>query len=71
MAQLLGADDYLDAAFQHPDHDAPVLLFSAWYANQNGGAGIHSPEVCLPAGGWEIATRRKPRPPEAGRCPNR
>ncbi|MEO0860876.1 MAG: VPLPA-CTERM-specific exosortase XrtD [Pseudomonadota bacterium] len=55
VAQLLGADDYLDAAFQHPDHDAPVLLFSAWYANQNGGAGIHSPEVCLPAGGWEIA----------------
>ena len=33
---------------------APVSLFSAYYRTQSGGAGIHSPEVCLPADGWEI-----------------
>ena len=29
-------------------------LFSAYYDKQTEGGGIHSPEVCLPAGGWEI-----------------
>ena len=29
-------------------------MFSAWYENQNQG-GVHSPEVCLPGAGWEIA----------------
>ena len=29
-------------------------LFVAWYARQTEGAGLHSPEVCLPASGWEI-----------------
>jgi EpsI family protein len=31
-----------------------VDLFIAWYADQYTG-GVHSPEVCLPGGGWEIA----------------
>ena len=29
-------------------------VFSAWYAKQTEGSGIHSPEVCLPVGGWEV-----------------
>ena len=29
-------------------------FFSAWYADQSKG-GVHSPEICLPGGGWEIA----------------
>ena len=33
--------------------------------NQTGGDGIHSPEVCLPAGGWEIFASRRAR----SRCP--
>ena len=33
---------------------ASVGLFIAWYADQTEG-GVHSPEVCLPGGGWEIA----------------
>ncbi|MEM6904143.1 MAG: exosortase C-terminal domain/associated protein EpsI, partial [Pseudomonadota bacterium] len=28
--------------------------FSAWYDDQSQG-GVHSPEVCLPGAGWEIA----------------
>ena len=33
---------------------AGVNFFSAWYASQTEGAGIHSPAVCLPVGGWEV-----------------
>jgi EpsI family protein len=31
-----------------------VDFFVAYYDKQTEGSGIHSPEVCLPAGGWEI-----------------
>lgn len=54
VAQVLAADDYYSADITHPDQDAQVGLFMAWYADQNDG-GVHSPEVCLPGGGWEIA----------------
>jgi len=30
-------------------------MFVAWYRKQTEGSGIHSPEVCIPAGGWEIS----------------
>jgi exosortase D (VPLPA-CTERM-specific) len=50
----LGATDYINAAYIAPDTGATVTLFSAWYATQTDGAGIHSPEVCLPVGGWEV-----------------
>ena len=32
----------------------PVGFFTAWYEDQSQG-GVHSPEICLPGGGWEIA----------------
>lgn len=51
---ILGADDYLQAAFYAPSEAAPVVFFSAFYHSQTNGAGIHSPEVCLPVGGWEM-----------------
>jgi len=50
----LAADDYRSANFIHPDHGATVEFFSAWYASQSQN-GVHSPEVCLPGSGWEIA----------------
>jgi EpsI family protein len=31
-----------------------VNLFTAYYLKQTEGSGIHSPEVCLPVGGWEV-----------------
>ncbi|MEM1343776.1 MAG: VPLPA-CTERM-specific exosortase XrtD [Pseudomonadota bacterium] len=52
---VLGADDYLQATFTHPDMVAPVDLFVAYYHKQTEGSGIHSPEVCLPTGGWEVS----------------
>ncbi len=50
----LGADDYFSSQFTHPEETGPVGLFVAWYYDQTKG-GIHSPEICLPGAGWEIA----------------
>jgi len=51
---ILGADDYIQASFAAPGEAAPVGFFSAFYHKQTEGSGIHSPEVCLPVGGWEM-----------------
>ena len=54
VAGALGADDYLQVDLAAPASEVPVGLFMAWYADQTQG-GVHSPEVCLPGSGWEIA----------------
>lgn len=51
---VLGADDYINAVYQSPDETGYVNLFVAFYNKQTEGSGIHSPEVCLPVGGWEV-----------------
>ena len=53
--QVLAADDYLVADYRNDDEESPVNLFVAFYASQIAGSGIHSPEVCIPAGGWEVS----------------
>ena len=53
IERVLGADDYLNVTFVKPN-GTPVSFFAAYYLNQTEGEGIHSPEVCLPNGGWEI-----------------
>ena len=54
VVNVLGADDYHSVNFAKPGAGATVELFSAWYQDQSQG-GVHSPEICLPGGGWEIA----------------
>ena len=54
IEKVLGADDYLNAFYQSPDGDQLISLFIAYYDKQTEGQGIHSPEVCLPTGGWEV-----------------
>ena len=54
VERALGADDYHQVDLVSPDWNVPVGLFMAWYADQSQG-GVHPPEVCLPASGWEIA----------------
>lgn len=54
IERVLGADDYLNAFYQKGWESQPISLFVAWYDKQTEGQGIHSPEVCLPAGGWEV-----------------
>ena len=50
----LGADDYHSVDLMRPGAADSVGLFMAWYADQTDG-GVHSPEICLPGSGWEIA----------------
>ncbi len=54
VERVLAADDYLQVTLSRPDTAAPVDLFMAWYKDQHTG-GVHSPEICLPGAGWEIA----------------
>jgi exosortase D (VPLPA-CTERM-specific) len=51
---VLGADDYINATYAAPGESGFVNLFAAFYDKQTEGDGIHSPEVCLPVGGWEV-----------------
>lgn len=51
---VLGADDYVNATYSEPSEAEYVSLFVAYYEDQTSGEGIHSPEICLPVGGWEI-----------------
>lgn len=52
---VLAADDYVNVTYQAVGGNL-VNFFSAYYEDQSDGTGIHSPEVCLPVGGWEIFT---------------
>ncbi|MBI1219816.1 MAG: VPLPA-CTERM-specific exosortase XrtD [Rhodobacteraceae bacterium] len=54
VAQVLAADDYVDITYAAPGERDAVNFFVAYYKRQTEGEGIHSPEVCLPVGGWEI-----------------
>jgi EpsI family protein len=54
IEQVLGANDYINATYQAPGEAGFVNLFAAFYEKQTEGSGIHSPEVCLPVGGWEV-----------------
>lgn len=54
IERVLGADDYITATFETPGETGYVNLFVAYYDKLTEGQGIHSPEVCLPVGGWEV-----------------
>ena len=54
VERTLAADDYHSVELVSENATAPVGLFMAWYDDQTKG-GIHSPEICLPSAGWEIA----------------
>lgn len=54
VEKALGADDYRQVTFLRDTETPPVGFFSAFYHDQTKG-GVHSPEICLPSSGWEIA----------------
>ncbi len=54
VAATLAADDYHSVDLMREGANSEVSLFMAWYADQTNG-GVHTPEICLPAAGWEIA----------------
>ena len=54
IERVLGADDYYGVKYTRPGVAVPVDFFTAYYEDQTKG-GTHSPEICLPSSGWEIA----------------
>ncbi|WP_311029160.1 VPLPA-CTERM-specific exosortase XrtD [Mesorhizobium koreense] len=52
-ARVLAADDYLLANYNANGQEVGLLM--SFYKSQTEGSGIHSPEICLPGGGWEVS----------------
>ena len=50
----LGADEYLSTSYAKPGTET-VSFFVAYYNSTTDGSGIHSPEICIPGGGWEVS----------------
>ena len=56
VEQVLKADDYLLADYVRTAGEPGVNLFVAYYGALNqGDRALHSPEECLPGGGWEVS----------------
>ena len=53
-ASVLAADEYLLSNYRSPAKNQAINLFVAYYFSTINGSGIHSPEVCIPGGGWEV-----------------
>lgn len=57
--QLISAlrfDDYLLADYAAPGK-GPLTLYMAYYQSQRKGQSAHSPQSCMPGGGWEITSK--------------
>jgi EpsI family protein len=52
---VLRFDDYVLADYRFSDGQ-PVNLYVAYYLSQRKGQSAHSPQSCLPGGGWEISS---------------
>ncbi|WP_420336501.1 VPLPA-CTERM-specific exosortase XrtD [Roseibium sp.] len=53
IERVLGADEYLLADYEN--NETSVNLLMTFYRSQTKSSGIHSPEICLPGGGWEVS----------------
>lgn len=57
--RVLGADEYLNRVYVNPDGQA-LGLYVAYYAQQQQGDSIHSPQNCLPGNGWQAISHTRP-----------
>jgi exosortase D (VPLPA-CTERM-specific) len=55
VTNYLGLSDYLLADYKLDDKLPSVNLYVAYYESQRKGVSPHSPRVCIPGGGWQIA----------------
>jgi len=55
IERVLAADDYLLADYVRDSRTPGVNLFVSFYYTTTQGSGVHSPEVCIPSGGWEVS----------------
>lgn len=59
VGNILNADDHVLIDFIHPEERTGVNFWSAFYYRQDyDKGGIHSPQDCLPADGWNIVAFR-------------
>lgn len=54
VERALGFDDYVLADYAAPEGDR-INFYVAYYASQRKGVSPHSPQVCIPGGGWVIS----------------
>ena len=54
VAEKLGFTEYVMLNYLNSDK-LPINFYVAYYASQRKGVSPHSPKVCIPGGGWEIA----------------
>jgi len=59
VERVLAADDWFSGFYRTPGGGG-VDLWTAYYRKQTEGQGVHSPEVCLPGGGWEMYDLSEP-----------
>lgn len=55
IENILAADDYHAVQFSRSPEEPSLDFFAAWYADLAEEGVQHTPEICLPAAGWEIA----------------
>lgn len=63
---VLKLSDYLMAIYSRPTDPAPVGLWIAYYDEQTQSASVHSPQACLPGGGWRIEDLKEYDIPNVG-----
>jgi exosortase D (VPLPA-CTERM-specific) len=54
VSQYLGLTDYILADYWNGNTEL-VNFYAAYYESQHKGVSPHSPRVCIPGGGWQIA----------------
>jgi EpsI family protein len=57
--EVLHADRVLGRIYRHLEDGSRTELFIAYFGSQETGSQIHSPQNCLPGGGWHILERSK------------
>lgn len=55
VERILAADDYVNVQFARSASEPTLDFFSAWYRDLAEDGVVHTPEICLPGAGWEIA----------------
>ncbi|MDF1830632.1 VPLPA-CTERM-specific exosortase XrtD [Cycloclasticus pugetii] len=55
VIKKLGMTDYLLANYENTEQTSFLNFYVAYYESQRKGVSPHSPRVCIPGGGWEIA----------------
>jgi exosortase D (VPLPA-CTERM-specific) len=55
VERILAADDYHAVQFGQSSSSPTIDFFTAWYEDLAENGVMHTPEICLPGAGWEIA----------------